>query len=97
MVTKHTRHKIIIGIVCFCLGICLGLYFKSKPKIQYIPRDKEIRDSLYIVNDSIQYKIKYVTKRYYEKRDSIISNDSSADMRFFTEYIDNYQRANKNR
>ena len=95
MVIKHVIYNIIIGIICFCLGLVIS--FKSKPKIQYIPIDKEIRDSLYIVNDSIQYKIKYITKRYYEKRDSIISNDSSADMRFFTEYINNYQRTNKDR
>ena len=66
MVIKHVIYNIIIGIICFCLGLVIS--FKSKPKIQYIPIDKEIRDSLYIVNDSIQYKIKYITKRYYEKR-----------------------------
>ena len=90
----------IIGLCCgLLMGYGVGIYTKptNTSRIKYIYKDKYIRDSLYIVNDSIQTKIKYLTKIYYEKRDSIISNDSSADMQFFTKYIDSYQRANKNR
>lgn len=88
----------IIGLCCGLL-IGFGFYKYNKPvaQIKYITKDKHIRDSLYIVNDSIQTKIKYLTKIYYAKRDSILNNDSSADMRFFTNYIDSFQRANKNR
>ncbi len=90
----------IIGLCCGLLvGYGIGNYFKptNTSNIKYIYKDKYIRDSLYIVNDSIQTKIKYLTKIYYEKKDSILNNDSSADMQFFTKYIDSYQRANKNR
>lgn len=89
----------IIGLCCgLLIGYGIGNYNKpmNTSSIKYIYRDKYIRDSLYIVNDSIQTKIKYLTKIYYEKKDSILSNDSSADMQFFTNYIDSYQRANKN-
>lgn len=90
----------IIGLCCgLLIGYGVGNYTKSTnaSRIKYIYKDKHIRDSLYIVNDSIQTKIKYLTKIYYEKKDSILNNDSSADMQFFTKYIDSYQRANKNR
>lgn len=89
----------IIGLCCgILIGYGIGNYNKPTSNIKYIyKKDKQKRDSLYIVNDSIQTKIKYLTKIYYAKRDSIFHNDSSADMRFFTNYIDSYQRANKNR
>lgn len=89
----------IIGLCCgILIGYGIGNYNKPTSSIKYIyKKDKQKRDSLYIVNDSIQTKIKYLTKIYYVKRDSIFHNDSSADMRFFTNYIDSYQRANKNR
>ena len=79
------------------MGLFLGLYLNKSTKVSYIPINKEIRDSLYIVNDSIRTKVIYLTKKYNEKRDSILNNDSSADMQFFSNYIDSYQRANKNR
>ena len=89
---------ILVSIISLVIGLLIGYkLIPNKESIIYKPIYKEnlIRDSLYIVNDSIQTKIKYITKHYYEKRDSILSNDSTADMLFFTEYIKRYQRANK--
>ena len=90
---------IVVSILSLLIGLLIG--YKLAPKqenVIYKPIYKErlIRDSLYIINDSIQTKIKYITKHYYEKRDSILNNDSTADMLFFTEYIKRYQRADKN-
>ena len=89
--------KIILVVVLLIIGYIIGSYSHSPTQVIYktIEVDKKIRDSLNIVNDTITNKIEHITKKYYEKRDSILNNDSSADMLFFTNYIESYQRANK--
>ena len=66
--------------------------------VQEIVRDSIIRDSIYIVNDSIVEKIKYIDKEYDEKVSTIMSSSDSINLCFFSEYIDRYnnQRATKN-
>lgn len=68
------------------------------PNVQEIVRDSIIRDSIYIVNDSIVEKIKYIDKEYDEKVSTIMSSSDSINLCFFSEYIDRYnnQRATKN-
>lgn len=68
------------------------------PNIQEITRDSIIRDSIYIVNDSIVEKIKYVEKEYNEEVSNIMSNSDSVNLCVFSEYIDRYnnQRTAKN-
>lgn len=70
----------------------------SPPNVQEIVRDSIIRDSIYIVNDSIVEKIKYIDKEYDEKVSTIMSSSDSINLCFFSEYIDRYnnQRATKN-
>lgn len=70
----------------------------SPPNVQEIVRDSIIRDSIYIVNDSIVEKIKYIDKEYDEKVSIIMSSSDSINLCFFSEYIDRYnnQRATKN-
>lgn len=70
----------------------------SPPNVQEIVRDSIIRDSIYIVNDSIVGKIKYIDKEYDEKVSTIMSSSDSINLCFFSEYIDRYnnQRATKN-
>ena len=89
--------KIILIVGLLIIGYIIGYYLHSPTQVIYktIEVDKKIRDSLNIVNDTITNKIEHITKKYYEKRDSILNNDSSADMLFFTNYIESYQRANK--
>lgn len=59
----------IIGVCCgIILGYGVGRYNRPLANTKYIYRDKYIRDSLYIVNDSIRTKIKYLNKIYYVKR-----------------------------
>lgn len=62
----------------------------SIPNAQEIVRDSLIRDSIYIVNDSIVEKIKYIDKEYDEKVSTIISSSDSINFCFFVEYIKNY-------
>lgn len=89
--------KIVLIVGVLIIGYIIGYYTHSPTNIIYKPIeiDKKIRDSLNIVNDTITNKIELINKRYYEKRDSILNNDSSANMLFFTNYIEPYQRANK--
>lgn len=89
--------KILLVVGILIMGYIIGYYSHSPTQIIYKPIevDKKIRDSLNIVNDTITNKIEHITRKYYEKRDSILNNDSSADMLFFTRYIENYQRAIK--
>ena len=70
----------------------------SPPNVQEIVRDSIIRDSIYIDNDSIVEKIKYIDKEYDEKVSTIMSSSDSINLCFFSEYIDRYnnQRATKN-
>lgn len=58
--------------------------------VQEIVRDSIIRDSIYIVNDSIVEKIKYIDKEYDEKVSTIMSSSDSINLCFFSEYIDRY-------
>ena len=62
----------------------------SIPNVQEIVRDSLIRDSIYIVNDSIVEKIKYIDKEYDEKVYTIMSSSDSINFYFFVEYIKNY-------
>lgn len=62
----------------------------NTPNMQEIVRDSIIRDSIYIVNDSIVEKIKYIDKKYDEKVFTIMSSSDSINLCFFSEYIDHY-------
>lgn len=70
--------------------IYLSVPDPSTPNVQEIVRDSIIRDSIYIVNDSIVEKIKYIDKEYDEKVSTIMSSSDSINLCFFSEYIDRY-------
>ena len=65
------------------------------PNIEETIRDSLIRDSIYIVNDSIVEKIRYINKEYDKEVSNILSNSDSINLLFFSEYIECYnnQRA----
>lgn len=67
------------------------------PNVQEVVRDSIIRDSIYIVNDSIVEKIKYIDKEYDEKVSTIMSSSDSINLCIYAEYINHYnnQRAVK--
>lgn len=89
--------QIIEWLLIFIIGGLLGYYLKPTPypKIpttDIISKDSIIRDSIYIVNDSISIKIKYLDKKYDEQTSNIMSSSDSININFFTEYINNYKR-----
>lgn len=69
---------------------------KSNVEPLVITRDSIIRDSIYIVNDSIITKIKYIYKEYDKEVVDIISSNDSTNLVLFSRYIENYQRTIKN-
>lgn len=87
------NYLIVLGI-----GIYIGYSLPSDPKIITIEDTKEkiIRDSIYIVNDSIKVIINNIEKEY-AKEDSMLSTfDDSAHVSFFTRYIEDYNRTYQN-
>lgn len=81
------------------IGIIIGFsssYLIKKPEIITKPittelvRDSLVRDTLYKANDSIVTKIIYLNKEYERKKDSIINNDVSSDLLFFSAYVESY-------
>ena len=87
-----------MGLIIIYLSIPKRDSNPSTLNVQEIVRDSIIRDSIYIVNDSIVEKIKYIDKEYDEKVSTIMSSSDSINLCFFSEYIDRYnnQRATKN-
>ena len=87
--------SLISKIVFLLVGITIG-YIIHKPEKIEIPvpeviyQDRHFRDSIYIIKDSIQEKIIYVEKNYDEEVSTILSNSDSANLQFFTDYIENY-------
>lgn len=84
----------IINIICFLIGFSIPILTRKEP--EKIPEvDNHTRDSIYIINDSIIEKIKYVYKVYEKEVSNIISSNDSVNLSIFSEYIDNYQRTIK--
>ena len=84
--------------ILFIIGIIIFIYYLVKPK-RILPSNKEIvrdsliRDTLYKTKDSISTQIIYLQKTYNEKKNIIMSNDTSADLQFFTNYINHYNNS----
>ena len=90
-----------VGLICvlcsFILGISMGSFWTHTiypknivVKDSIIYRDSLVRDSLYIINDSIKTQIKYIEKKHYQDSTIIMSNDDSTNLEFFSKYIKYY-------
>lgn len=79
-----------MGLIIIYLSVSKRSSNLSTPNVQEIVRDSIIRDSIYIVNDSIIEKIKYIDKKYNEKVSTIMSSSDSINLCFFSEYINHY-------
>lgn len=73
---------VIMGLIIIYLSIPKRDSNPSTPNVQEIVRDSIIRDSIYIVNDSIVEKIKYIDKEYDEKVSTIMSSSDSINLCF---------------
>ena len=87
--------------LAFLFGIVIGYFFKEEPKIpppndEPLVKDSIIRDSIYIINDSIRTEILYLEQKYDEETTAIMSSSDSVNLEFFTRYLEDYKRSTEN-
>lgn len=63
---------------------------QPEPQINEVVRDSIVRDSIYIVNDSIRTEIRYIKEQYTQDSTDIISANDSVLFDAFTRYIEDY-------
>lgn len=93
------KNKIIL-ILCFICVFWAGYFCRTytvttSPDPQIIIKDSIIRDSIYIINDSIKLEIKYIEKEYNEEVSNIISNTDSSNLVFFTRFLEDFEQTTK--
>ena len=87
--------------LAFLFGIVIGYFFKEDPKIsppndESLVKDSIIRDSIYIINDSIRTEILYLEQKYDKETTAIMSSSDSVNLEFFTRYLEDYKRSTEN-
>ncbi len=84
-------YQILKYLICFIIGYLIGTWsIPDNSEITQPPIMDTIIDSFYIVNDSIVEKIKYIEREYEEDTAIIMSNSDSANLCYFTEYLEHY-------
>ena len=63
---------------------------QPEPQIIEVVRDSIIRDSIYIVNESIKTEIKYIKEQYTQDSTDIMSANDSVLFDSFARYIEDY-------
>ena len=87
---------IIVGIIFIIARIeQLNNNIQSVPSNKEIIRDSLVRDTLNHTKDSLTIKIVKIRETYEDKKAIIMSNDTSADIQFFTNYINHYNNSGK--
>ena len=66
------------------------------PDPEIIIRDSIVRDSIFIINDSIKTEIFYLEQKYDKETSTIMSNSDSVNFEFFTRYLEDYKRSTEN-
>lgn len=85
---------IIVGIIFIIIRIeQLNNNIQSIPSNKEIIRDSLVRDTLNHTKDSLTIKIVKIRETYEDKKAIIMSNDTSADIQFFTNYINHYNNS----
>ena len=85
---------IIVGIIFIIVRIeQLNNNIQSIPSNNEIIRDSLVRDTLNRTKDSLTIKIVKIRETYEDKKAIIMSNDTSADIQFFTNYINHYNNS----
>lgn len=85
---------IIVGILFIIVRIeQLNNNIQGIPSNKEIIRDSLVRDTLNHTKDSLTIKIVKIRETYEDKKAIIMSNDTSADIQFFTNYINHYNNS----
>ena len=80
----------------------IGYFYKEDQKpslphnIEYLTKYSIIRDSIYIINDSIRTEILYLEQKYDKETTAIMSSSDSVNLEFFTRYLEDYKRSTEN-
>nr|DAX08857.1 MAG TPA: hypothetical protein [Bacteriophage sp.] len=92
--------KILISGLVVCVLVILILILNTEkpvnieevnpPHIEEIKQDSLFRDSINISNDSIESEIKDINDNYEKEVSIIMSSSDSANLLFFTKYIEDY-------
>ena len=81
----------LINIIYFVAGVLVAFTgFKaceSEKTPIILTKDHIVRDSIYIVNDSIKKEYVYIAKEIDKQKDSILNNTDSANLVFFSNYL----------
>lgn len=94
VLSQLTKLFIIVGIIFIIVRIVqLDNNIQSIPSNKEIIRDSLVRDTLNHTKDSLTIKIVKIRETYEDKKAIIMSNDTSADIQFFTNYIDHYNNS----
>ena len=67
------------------------------PNVEEFTNDSILRDSIYIINDSIRTEIVYLEQKYDKETTAIMSNSDSLNLVFFTKYLNDYIGTIENR
>ena len=87
---------IIVGIIFIIVRIeQLSNNIQSIPSNKEIIRDSLVRDTLNHTKDSLTIKIVKIRETYEDKKAIIMSNDTSADIQIFRNYINHYNNYKK--
>ena len=76
----------ILGVVITFIGFKI-FEIEKAPNPVIITKDHIVRDSIYIVNDSIQLEYIYIIREINKEKDSIMNNSDSANLAFFSNYL----------
>lgn len=92
--------KILISGLVVCALVIFILFLNNEksttieevipPYIEEIKQDSLFRDSINISNDSIESEIKDINDNYEKEVSIIMSSSDSANLLFFTKYIEDY-------
>lgn len=63
------------------------------PTSKEIIRDSLVRDTLNHAKDSLTTRIIDIKESYEKEKSAIMANDTTADMQFFTDYINHYNNS----
>ena len=89
-------NKTILILICILEALVIGYLIKDSseqaPTVQFteVIRDSIIRDSIYIINDSIRTEVKYIKEKYVEDSANILLADDSVLVDSFSKYIEDY-------
>lgn len=89
----------LVNIIYFIAGVLVAFTgFKaceSEKAPIILTKDHIIRDSIYIINDSIRTEISYIEKNYDKEVNTIMSNSDSSNLEFFTRYLEDFEQTIK--